>query len=118
MNIIQDDVKPDVANAEEEDMGNESEAASCKSVGKSHLPKTWLLPYKIFTEFNNFLKVYIAAKYKVMGQCNVVFAMKYFINWKIYMNVQFRFMYITGKLKKEKPFLILFLYYLHCEPFF
>ena len=35
MNIIQDDVKPDVANAEEEeDMGNESEAASCKSVGK------------------------------------------------------------------------------------
>ena len=99
-------------------MGNESEAASCKSVGKSHLPKTWLLPHKIFTEFNNFLKVYIAAKYKVMGQCNVVFAMKYFINWKIYMNVQFRFMYITGKLKKEKPFLILFLYYLHWEPFF
>ena len=98
MNIIQDDVKPDVANAEEEeDMGNESEAASCKSVGKSHLPKTWLLPYKIFTEFNNFLKVNIAAKYKV-------FAMKYFINWKIYMNVQFRFMYITGKLKKKKIF--------------
>ena len=64
MNIIQDDVKPDVANAEEEeeDMGNESEAASCKSVGKSHLPKTWLLPYKIFTEFNNFLKANICCK--------------------------------------------------------
>ena len=92
-------------------MGNESEAASCKSVGKSHLPKTWLLPYKIFTEFNNFLKVNIAAKYNV-------FAMKYFINWKIYMNVQFRFMYITGKLKKKTFFNFIFVLYYIMNLFF
>ena len=99
LNIIQDDVKPDVANAEEEDMGNESEAASCKRLEKAFYPKPGYCHTRFSRNLIIFLKLIFAAKYKVMGQCNVVFAMKYFINWKIYMNVQFRFKYITGKLK-------------------
>ena len=73
MNIIQDDVKPNVANAEEEekDKENESEAASKrlkKVLEKATYPKCGYC-HKIFTEFSN-LKVHIAAKHKVMSQCD------------------------------------------------
>ena len=69
MNIIQDDVKPDVANAEEEDMGNESEAASCKRLEKAFYPKPGYCHTRFSRNLIIFLKLIFAAKYKVMGQC-------------------------------------------------